>query len=351
MKIKWGVIGCGGIADRRTLPGMMLAENAELVAVMDTNPAAAEAVKEKYGAKYAFTTAEELLAVDEVEAVYIASPVICHREQAMAAAKAKKHILIEKPIALSVEEAEVIANACKENGVKLGVALMMRFHSYHQKIKEIIAEGKLGEIVSMRGQFTCWFPDMPNNWRQAKATAGGGAFMDMGVHCLDLLQYLSGLQVKEVAAISGTQIFDYEVEDAAGVVMRMNNGAIAYVDANFNLPDAGVVSKLEIYGTEGSIVASGTLGQVEGGTVQVTITGNQGAYNAQQDRKDPESYVMEAELGNMYTKEIEGFGKAILEDTEPPVPAEDGLYIQKIVAAAYQSNDTKTIVKIKKSCL
>ncbi|MBP3664782.1 MAG: Gfo/Idh/MocA family oxidoreductase, partial [Tyzzerella sp.] len=96
MKIKWGVIGCGGIADRRTLPGMMLADNAELIAVMDANGEVAEKVREKYGAKYAFDNYEELLAIDEIQAVYIASPVFCHKEQAFAAAKAKKHILLEK---------------------------------------------------------------------------------------------------------------------------------------------------------------------------------------------------------------------------------------------------------------
>ncbi|MBO5305401.1 MAG: Gfo/Idh/MocA family oxidoreductase, partial [Clostridia bacterium] len=98
MKIKWGVIGCGGIADRRTLPGMMQADNAELVAVMDTRLEAAETCREKYGAKYAFDTIEDLLALKEIEAVYIASPVFCHKEQCVAAAKAKKHILLEKPM-------------------------------------------------------------------------------------------------------------------------------------------------------------------------------------------------------------------------------------------------------------
>ena len=100
MKIKWGVIGCGGIADRRTLPGMMLSDKVELVAVMDANIEAAEKCKEKYGAKYAFDKFEDVLAVPEIDAVYIASPVFFHKEQAIAAAKAKKHILLEKPVAL-----------------------------------------------------------------------------------------------------------------------------------------------------------------------------------------------------------------------------------------------------------
>ena len=154
-KIKWGVIGCGGIADRRTLPGMMLADNAELVAVMDTNMEAAERCKEKYNAKYAFDNYDELLTIDEIQAVYIASPVFCHKEQAFAAAKAKKHILIEKPMALTSDDSKEIEDVCAKEGVKLGVGLMMRFAAYHQEMKKIIAEGKLGDIVSGEGHIVC----------------------------------------------------------------------------------------------------------------------------------------------------------------------------------------------------
>ncbi len=347
MKIKWGVIGCGGIADRRTLPGLMLADNAELIAVMDANGEAAEAAKEKYGAKYAFTTAEELLAIDEIEAVYIASPVAFHMDQTIKAAKAKKHILLEKPMTLSAKESLKLKKICDENGVKIGVGLMMRFHTYHQMMKKLIEEGKLGEIVSMRAQLTCWYPDIPGNWRQQKATSGGGSLMDMGIHCIDLLQYISGLKAKEVASFSGTQIFNYEVEDGGSMIVKMENGAVAYVDANFNIPDDAAVCKLEIYGTEGSIFAEGTIGQVEGGNVRVTICGDQGAYNAAQDRQPTNSYIMEAELGNMYTKEIEGFGNAILNDTNPPIGADDAILVQKIIEAAYKSNQKKKFIAIK----
>ena len=113
-KVKWGVIGAGGIADRRTLPGMMLADNAELVAVMEVSDELANKLKEKYNAKYAYTDYRELLANDEIEAVYIASPVICHKEQAIAAAKAGKHILLEKPAALTLEDGEEILASAKE---------------------------------------------------------------------------------------------------------------------------------------------------------------------------------------------------------------------------------------------
>lgn len=346
MKIKWGVIGCGGIADRRTIPGMLLAENAELTAVMDSNPEAAEKTREKYNAKYAFTDFNELLKIDEIDAVYIASPVFCHEEQAMAAAKAKKHILLEKPMGLTTEISEKIKKCCEENNVKIGVGLMMRFSQYHREMKKLVAEKALGEIVSLRAQFTCWFPDMENNWRQKFSTGGGGALTDMGIHCIDILQYISGLKAKEVASISGTQIFSYEVEDAGGLLMRMENGAIAYVDANFNIPDAAAICKLEIYGTEGSITAEGTIAQDETGTVNVTITGNQGAYNAAQQTREKKSYSMNFTPENMYTKQIVSFGNAVLNNSEPEITAEDAIYVQKIIEAAYESNKTKRFIEI-----
>ncbi len=337
-KVKWGVIACGGIADRRTLPGMMLSETAELVAVMDVNPDFAEKCKEKYGAKYAFTNYEDLLALDEIEAVYIASPVFCHKEQALAAAKAKKHILLEKPMGLTVADSEEIIAACDEAGVKLGCGFMMRFHAYHQAIKQVIAEGKIGEIVSMRAQFTCWYPEMENCWRQDKTLSGGGALMDMGIHCIDLLQYLSGLEAVECVGFAQHQTFNYTADDSASVLMKMNNGALAYVDANFNIPDAAAKCPLEFYGTKGSIIAIGTLSQVEGGTVEILACPETKGYDAQQDRSLVEPIKLEVEFGNMYTKEIDAFANAIVNDVEPPVSGKNTILVQKIIESVYNSN-------------
>ncbi len=345
-KIKWGVIGCGGIADRRTIPGMMLAENAELVAVMDANPEFAERVREKYNAKYAFTDMHDLLALDEIEAVYIASPVTFHKEQAFAAADAKKHILIEKPVSITSDEAKEIEAYCKKAGVKLGAGFMMRFHAYHEAMKELIAEGKLGNIVSMRGQLTCWYPEMPGNWRQAKKTAGGGSMMDMGIHCIDVLQYITGLKAKEVAGFASNLTFGYEVEDSGNAIIKMDNGSVMYIDANFNIPDAAARCRLEIYGTRGSILAEGTIGQVEGGKVEVTVSDDTLGYDAQQDRVDVENVELDVTFGNMYTKEIERFGNAIINDTDTPVTAAEAIFNQRIVEAVYESSETGKFVTL-----
>lgn len=339
MKIKWGVIGCGGIADRRTIPGMLLSDKAELVAVMDVNMELALKCKEKFGAKYAFESYEELLGLEEIDAVYIASPVFCHKEQAIKAAKAKKHILLEKPVALTTEEAEEIKSVCEENNVKISIGFLMRFHGYHQKIKEIIEEGKIGQIVSMRGQFTCWYPEIEGAWRQKKSLSGGGALMDMGIHVIDILQYLSGLKATEVAGFTQTQTFAYEVDDSANIIMKMENGSVAYVDSNFNIPDEASVSKLEIYGTKGSIVAMGTLAQEEAGTVDILISDDNLSYDANQNRTQlMPLHIDDVVLGNMYTKEIDGLCDAVTEAKEVPVSIDEAIYNQKVAEAAYTSS-------------
>lgn len=337
-KVKWGVIGCGGIADRRTIPGMMLADNAELVAVMDVNAELAAQCKDKYSAKYSFTDEASLLALDEVEAVYIASPVFCHKKQAMAAAAAGKHILLEKPVGLTVNEAREIAAYCEAKGVKLGVGFVMRFHTFHQQMRDAIASGKLGEIVSARAQLSCWYPEMEGVWRQDPAKSGGGALMDMGVHCVDLIRYITGLEVTNVAGMIGNQIFSYKVEDAGAILMRLSNGATAYVDANFNIPDDAAVCKLEIYGTKGSFFAEGTVSQEEAGIAILRTADDTTAYDASQARSGSEAVELTGAGGNLYTKEVEAFGRAVLGEITVPVTTADAIRSQEVVEAAYRSH-------------
>lgn len=346
-KVRWGVIGCGGIADRRTIPGMMLANNAELVAVMDADKNAADRVKDKYGAKFATDDMNELLAIEEIDAVYIASPVFCHKEQVEAACKAGKHILLEKPIGLDIAEAEEIIKICEDAKVKLGVGFMMRFHAYHEKMKEVIAEGKIGKLVSARAEFTCWYPTMDNCWRQDVSLSGGGAMMDMGIHCIDLLRYITGAEFTDVAGIIDNQVFQYNgVEDAGYLIGKMDNGAVAYVGANFNLPDEIAKCALEFYGTAGCLTAIGTLSQEEGGSVELVCGDSSAEYDAMQNRTMAEPVKLKVEFGNMYTKEIEGFGKAVLGEGEIPVTAQDALRAQKVVEAVYKSSNGSQHIKL-----
>ena len=345
-KVKWGILGAGGIADRRTLPGMMDCKFAEVTAVMEVDPDNAERLREKYGAKYAYTSAEELIANPEVEAVYIASPINFHKSQVFAAAKAGKHILCEKPIALTVSECEEIEDFCKNYDVLTATGFMMRFHGYHQEIKRLLREGAIGNLVTARAQFTCWYPEIEGAWRQKKALSGGGSFMDLGVHCVDILEYLSGQKTEKVAAFCDTKTFSYDVEDTATVMLKMNGGLTAYVDTNFNIPDEAAVCRLEFYGTKGSIVAEGTLSQIEAGEVRIIIS-DQGAYDASQNRGETKSELLSVPLGNMYTKEIDAFSDSILNGTPVEVPLSDAVHVQRVVEAAYRSAETEKFIAIK----
>ena len=346
MKVRWGVIGCGGIAKRRTIPGMLLSENSELVAVMDSCPAVAEEVKKEFGAKYAFDNEDELLALDEIDAVYIASPVFCHKEQAIKAAEAKKHILLEKPMGLVVEEAIRIKAACKKNGVKLGVGLMMRFSAYHSKMKELIKSGAIGDVVSMRAQLTCWYPEINGSWRQDKAKSGGGALMDMGIHCVDLLQYISGDVAESVCCFAQNQTFGYSADDSAALLMKMSGGSTAFVDANFNIPDEAAKCRLEFYGTKGSILAEGTISQVESGNVFICSKAEDDGYNAQQNRTSDNFLKVEVTPGNMYEKEITSFANAIINNTAPEITAEDAIFVQRVVEKAYEASEKGMYMKV-----
>ena len=344
-KGKWGVIGAGGIADRRTLPGMMLSDRCELVAVMEVNPEVANALAEKYHAKYAYTSADDLLKNDEIEAVYIASPVKFHKEQVIAAAKAGKHVLCEKPIAVQVTDSTSAQAACKENGVLAAAGFMMRYHSLHRKMREIVTSGKLGQVVSCRAQMNCWYPDIPGNWRQQKAQSGGGSLMDMGIHCIDLLEYILDSKCQSVMAMCDTKTFSYDIEDSANVLLKLQNGAVAYVDSNFNIPDDAVTCRMEIMGTKGSIIAENTIGQVECGTLTCRFI-DQGDYNALQNRTETQVETYLPEEGNMYTKELDSFCASIRSGAPVTIPISDAVHVQRVVEAAYQSSQEGTLITL-----
>lgn len=343
-KVKWGVIGSGGIAQRRTIPeGIIPAKNAELVAVYDVNPAINEKVAQKFKAVAANSVAE-LLAMD-LDAVYIASPPSAHCAQTKAAAKAGKHVLSEKPLGMTMAEARAMVNACKKAGVKLGTAFMMRFHSQHQAAFKLIQDGKLGKPVLGRAQLSCWYPPMDGAWRQNPATGGGGSLMDMGGHCIDLLEMFFG-PVKRVSCFINRTVHGYASEDSAVATLFFANGAMGVVDAFFCVPDEASQNRLELYGSHGSILAKGTIGQGEAGEMTASLKNGAGGYDAQQARSNGEALTIKPAPLNMYRAEIEEFSQAILEKRAPANSAELGLQSQKVLAACYESAKSGKILKV-----
>jgi len=346
MAVNWGVIGAGGIASRRTIPeGITKAKNARLVAVMDVDATRIKELGAKYKVRY-YTEEDELIKDKEVQAVYIATPVNLHYSQVVKAANAGKHLLCEKPLALTLKECEEMIKTCKRNKVKLGLGFMMRFHAYHKKAKEMIKAGLLGKIVLGRAQLSCWYPEIKGAWRQDPKLGGGGSFIDMGNHCIDLLEFILDSRVKEVACFTDRLVQDYQVEDSATCILRFENGAQGIVDNFFNIPDNSSKNRLEIYGSKGSILAEGTIGQSASGEMTAYLEKEEKGYDAKQKRTTATSEKVEVEPVNMYKGEIGEFSDCIERDLEPTISGEDGLSSQRVVLACYKSARTGKVIRI-----
>ena len=337
---RWAVIGAGGIADRRAIPGMLLDPQNELVAVMDLNPAAAEKVAEKYNVPYWFSDAEQMLDSVACDAVYIATPVFSHYTQAMMALSKGVHVFMEKPIALRYEEGNEILEAAKKAGKQLSIGYMMGYHNLHGTARRLIREGKLGQVHSVRMQFTCWYPDIPGAWRQKKSLSGGGCIMDLAVHCMELFSSITGDKIEECKSYFATSSFNYEVEDTAVILFKSKGGILGHIDVNFNIPDSCAASKLEIYGTDGSIYAEGTLSQVEEGKLKY-IYSPQGAYEAQQDRVVASARNYYGKGGNMYCKQFKAFNAILAKGQPDYTNAESALHIQKLCDEIYRAQETE----------
>jgi len=344
-KVKIGVIGAGGIARRKTIPGMKKAKNCELVAVMDV--VGVDEIAEEFKVDGAYTRERDLLADPRVEAVYIASPAMLHLKQIKMAAEAGKHVLCEKPLTITLKDAREAVAACRKNKVFLQEGYMMKFHGAHRLIAKLIKQRKLGKIVYMRAQLSCWYPKIKGAWRQDPRTGGGGSLIDMATHLYDLLEMFAG-PVKRVAAMTGNVVHDYRSEDSACTLLEFAGGAHATVDTYFNIPDEASRTRLEIYGTRGAILTEGTVGQSVGGTVEGIFGLGAGGYDAAQNkdvarkfRKIPFPKV------NPYTAECEYFADCVLRNRAPEINGpENALRIIKLTEKAYASYKGKRILTV-----
>ncbi len=342
--MKFGIIGCGGIADRRTIPGMLKSDKVEIVAVQNRTIDVSKRIAEKYKIPYYFEKEEDLLKIDEIEAVYIATPVYLHITQIKMSADYGKHILSEKPLGMNVRETEEIVEYCNKKGVTLQVGFMMRYHGYHKMAHDMIKNGEIGEPVMGRAQLTTWYPPIDGAWRQDPAKSGGGALMDMAIHSVDILRYMFG-EVSEVVSFNDTITHNYPVEDSGIVMLKFKNGAYGICDSFFNIPDNAAKGFLELYGTKGSLLAEGTISQIAGGKMIAYISPQDG-YDAKQDRKSIEPVAIKADLVDLYQAEVEDFIDAVENKRTPMNSGEEALENMKIIEAAYNSQKTGRIIKL-----
>ena len=284
-----------------------------------------------------YTYEEIMLKENECDAVYIGTPVCCHYGQALTALKYGANAFMEKPIALNAIDGGKLVAAYKKAGKELFVGYMMKYHNLLEKAKKMVAAGKIGQVTDARLQFCCWYPDIAGAWRQNKKLGGGGAFMDLGVHCIELVEYLLGENKTDVKGFFNTHTFSYEVEDGAVMAFKTESGVLGHIDVNFNIPDDASVSKMELYGTKGYIVCQGTLGQEETGKLSYLYS-PQGDYVAKQSRKicKPVNYF--GAKGNLYLKQIRDFCRAIKSGKPDYACAEKAVHVQEIVDRFYKEN-------------
>lgn len=332
--IRWAIIGAGGIADRRAIPALLLDPQNQIVAMMDRSAEVAKRIAEKYGVSRHFSDAEEMLKSVPCDAVYIATPVGTHYELATLALNCGVHVFMEKPITLHYAEGAALLEKAKQTGKQLSIGYMMGYHNLHQKARQLVQTGKLGQVHSVRMQFTCWYPDIPGAWRQKKALGGGGCIMDLAVHCMELFHRITGDEIEDCKSYYATSSFQYEVEDTAVILFKSKGGIIGHIDVNFNIPDNCAAGKLEIYGTEGSIYAEATLSQEEVGKLKY-IYSPQGSYEAQQNRMVTKAKTYYGKRGNMYLKQFQAFNALIAGGKPDYANAEQALKIQKLCDDIY----------------
>ena len=319
--IRWGVIGAGGFADKKPIPALCKAHDCQLRALMVRHLDRAKKLAEKHGASKYYDNVDALLDDSDVEAVYIVTPLHLHKEHVIKSAEARKHILCEKPMALTVSECQEMIDACAAKDVKMGIGYMRRFHPYHQKVKELIDSDQIGKIIEARIQTHQWYPKTEDAWRQDPELGGGGAFMDTGSHCLELLQFFLG-RVESVNAVMCNTVFDYPVEDISVVTLRFKNGAVGIIDTSFAIPYRE--NLLEVYGTEGTLLAVKTAGPFTDPVLRLL-------------NKDGEKRIDLPVSIDQYQVQFEQFANCILNDKKPPVDGKDGLENLKAILAIYES--------------
>jgi len=318
--VKWGLIGCGDIAQKRVAPALRDLENCELMAVNRAQYQLAEPFAKRFGARRWYADWHELIADPEIDAVYVATPVYLHAQQTIAAAEAGKHVLCEKPMALNVSECDSMIAACQGNGVKLGIAYYRHFYPIIERCKEIISAGEIGQIVIVQVnafEFLDLQPDHPRYWFLRKDLAGGGPMFDFGCHRIEVLLNLFG-PIKRTLGVTCNVLFEREVEDTATALFQFQHGGrgiLTVTHAAFEFQDT-----LDIFGSLGSI----HIPVLNRSTVIVKT-----ASGERQEEHPPHA--------NLHAPLIDDFVQTVLQNREPKVNGEIGREVARIEEEIYRN--------------
>lgn len=323
MSINVGIIGTGRIAHTQLAPAMQHVTGARLWSVLSRDNRRAAEFANQHGAMApvnAYASLSAFLADPSLEAVIIATPDGLHAQQAIAAARAGKHVLLEKPMATNAEDAATITETCTEERVKLGIAYHLRWHDGHRKIAEMLHDGSLGKPRYARAIWT-WQADDNSNWRAHKELGQWWGLAGVGTHCIDLMRWMLLPQCGEVNRCVGVidkSQYGGPHDETASVSLQFGDSVVADITTSvmFSTP-----SRFELHCDEASVICEGTLGPTGDGTILIN--------NA----------PLDYDVVNPYVGEIQNFIDAIEGKARIAVPGSEGQRNVELLAQASASVD------------
>jgi 1,5-anhydro-D-fructose reductase (1,5-anhydro-D-mannitol-forming) len=321
--MRWGLIGASSIAENHMI-GALRAAGGEVVAVASTGLARAQGFAAANGIATATDDVAALLGIPEIDAVYISSTNEKHFSQAMAAIAAGKHVLCEKPLGMTRAEAETMVRTAKAANVTFATNHHLRCSGSHRAIRALIAQGRIGKVLSLRLFHAVHLPASLQGWRISDPAAGGGVIPDITVHDADVARFLLGEDPQSVVAAMCASGLGQGVEDSAMSVWTMPSGAMVQSHESFTHPFAG--TGLEVHGTEGSIFARGVMTQAPVGEIDlVTAKGREAVPFATDD---------------LYLTAVREFLAAVAGHSRPAADGRDGIASLAVALAVREAART-----------
>lgn len=325
--VRYGIIGFGAFAERAILPAIRASANSDAVALQKRSRDEAQSKALENGVPLPFSSVEELVRHPDVDAVFIVSANSEHARETIAAAAAGKHVLVEKPMAMNVAEAQQMLQACRKQGVRLMVGHMIRFSPLAIRLQQLVSGGFIGRPVAARTEFYYDSRLTHRRWLFDRRFAGGGPVFDIGIHCLDTLRFVLQDEVSGIRA-ELTPLPDAErTESTAQIALKFSRGTLGSVFCSFEAPARRAL--IEIMGTEAILRADDfTLGSR---TAHLDIL-------RRTEQGSPEITREEISVPNLYVEQVTHFSNCILENSEPIVPGEIGLENQRLLDAIMMSS-------------
>ncbi len=332
-RVRFGIIGCGRIAYKHAEAIMGLAE-AQLVAVCDIVPERAGEFGTKYGAE-PYLDYREMLERAGLDVITIATPSDLHAEIGIVAARAGKHVLVEKPMAMTLASADALIEACSAAGVKLGVIHQNRFNKAIKLTRQAVEQGRFGKLT--HGQATVRWTRDDNYYAQAPwrgtRLQDGGVLMNQSIHNIDLLQWMFG-PVESVFGYTATNLRKIEMEDVGVAALKFKSGALGVIEASSTIYPKNIEETLNIFGESGSVIVGGiAVNRIECWEFPGADSEKQEIISRQES--DPPSVY-----GFGHRELIADMIRAIWEDRLPAVPGEEGRKALEIILAIYKCQRT-----------